>query len=447
MSFERFILQDLLAWKVRPNRAPLILRGARQVGKTTLVNFFGQHHFENMVAINLESSVNLKSAFEIFEPKKIINRIAAFTGQRIIPGKTLLFIDEIQEAPKAIQALRYFKENLPDLHVIAAGSLLEFVLNSDQFKMPVGRVEFLYLQPLSFAEFLKAQGDAILLETLQETALDNPLPPELHQKALALVREYIALGGMPGVLSQYLPQKDITLAHHWQQQLLATYRNDFGKYAKAANIHVLNTLFEKMPTLIAQEVKYAKVEPDMRGEKIKSGLELLQYAGLVYKTYATAASGVPLNALLNYKKFKLFFVDTGLIAGSAQLTAEILNDTELTLIHQGALTEQFVAQELIAHQPAYMAPQVMYWSRDKKNSTAEVDFVIQLGSKIIPIEVKSGKTGRLKSLQVFMQEKGSPLGVKISQAPLSLEKNILSVPLYMLARLTPLISSTLAILS
>jgi predicted AAA+ superfamily ATPase len=446
MNFQRQLEQDLMAWKNRPGHMPLLLRGARQVGKTSLVQQFGKKNYLSVCEVNLELQPELAMCFDDLNPTAILEKLSAYTSIRIIPGETLLFIDEIQEASNAIQALRYFKEKLPELDVIGAGSLLEFSLNAESFRMPVGRVEFLYLKPLSFAEFLWARGAAPLSAAISKVTLNHPLPEVLHQKALGFIREYLVLGGMPAVLANYARLHEFAEAQREQLHLWATYRGDFGKYGSAATLPLLQQVFDKLPQLVAQQTKYSKIDPDVRSASLKRAINLLAQAGVLHQVVSTSAAGMPLNALLNEKKYKLLFLDVGMISARTQLSAEILMRENLHLVHQGALCEQFVGQELLANQLPYVFPEIYYWSREQKNSHAEVDFVISIKDKIVPIEVKSGGSGWLKSMKIFLEEKNCPMGVRISERQLSLEGNILSIPLYMIAQLPELIKQAESVL-
>lgn len=429
---KRSIINELREWKNRASRLPLILRGARQVGKSSVIEHFGKTTFKNLVTVNFEIDSKAMSCFEDFEPSKIINLLSIMMAVDIIPGETLLFLDEIQDCPRAIQALRYFKEKMPDLHIIGAGSLLEFTLNSPAFKMPVGRIEFLYLKPLSFSEYLDATGEDRLRSSIESATIEDTLPTALHNRGIELVREYMIVGGMPAVVANYIKYKNLRETQRLQSNLLATYRNDFGKYATKARIDILNILMDKIPTILATGLKYTKINQDIRSAVIKEGIQLLTHAGLLYNCYSTSASGIPLNATLNYKKNKLFFLDIGLISSQSQTTQAILSDQELTLINHGTLTEQFVAQELLTVAEPFHHGALFHWSRDKTQSQAEVDFVTEMQASIVPIEVKSGSSKRLKSLLMLMEKQKLPLGIRVSQLPLQLEGPILSIPLYML---------------
>lgn len=436
---ERDIEKDLVYWKNQANRMPLLLRGARQVGKTFVVEKFGAQHFENTVTINFEWQKEFISSFRDLDPVNIINNIQLITGQAIVPGRTLLFLDEIQDCPNAILAMRYFKEKLSALHVIGAGSLLDFTLNEAEFRMPVGRVQFLFLKPLSFKEYLTALGFRDLRNLIEEIVITTSIPENVHQQLLKLAREYMILGGMPAVLQSWSATKDIKAAQLIQTSLLNTYRLDFGKYASRTEHKYLQALFDKMPNLIVENFKYVNADPELRSRDIKEALEILQYAGLINIVYHTAASGIPLTAQINEKKFKLLFLDIGLITRAGRLETELLMNNDLLLVNRGILAEQLVGQELLAYSSRFEENALYYWRREERSSNAEVDFVKTVGANIVPIEVKAGTTGRLKSLKLFMGEKHSIVGVRISQLPLNYHDNILSLPIYMIGEIDRLV--------
>jgi uncharacterized protein len=429
----------LLKWKSEKERLPLLLRGARQVGKSFLVKQFGEGHFDNFVEINFEYEPQTKRCFTSLDPQEIVNKIRLLKGATIIPGKTLLFLDEIQECPEAITALRYFYEKIPELHVIAAGSLLEFVFHQEDFRMPVGRIQYLFLKPLSFGEFLNASGFSALRDHLQTVTCQHPLDETLHDQLLKLMREYMLIGGMPKVVSTYLQTKDISAAQKMQTVILTTYQDDFGKYAGSVDIRYLTTLFVRAPLLVSQHFFYKDVDPEMRARELKGALEKLQQAGILYASHAISASGVPLGAQINEKTFKLFFLDTGLVNRASGLGADIIADKDIILVNRGALAEQFVAQELMAYANPFEKGGLYWWEREKAGSSAEIDFILSQGTTLFPIEVKAGKIGKLRSLKIFMEEKKAPLGIRISQLPLCLEDHVLTVPLYLIEQLPRLI--------
>jgi uncharacterized protein len=265
--------------------------------------------------------------------------------------------------------------------------------------------------------------------------LDTEVSEMIHHKLLNLVREDMVLGGLPAVVQEYLVSKNINACQKLQNNLLLAYRNDFGKYAKYSDHKYLQRLFEKVPGLIGQNFKYNKVDPDMRSRDIKSALDMLVDAGLIYPAQSTAASGIPLISQVNEKKFKILFLDIGLVNRASSLQADILLQEDILLVNRGILAEQLVGQELLAHTSRDEPGHLFFWERDKKSSTAEIDYMININENIIPIEVKAGATGRLKSLQIFMAEKKSKLGVRISQQPLGLDNKVLSFPVYLMSEL------------
>lgn len=441
LKMNRDLEQALLYWKTKKHPMPLLLRGARQVGKTYLVEKFGQTHFDQVVTINFELQPEMIRCFENLEPRDILNTLFLLTQKKIEPQKTLLFLDEIQDCPNAIRALRYFKEKLPEQHVIGAGSLLEFTLNNADFRMPVGRVESLYLKPLSFKEYLSGCDHQELRHWIEHTDLHTTINPVVHEKLLKLVKEYMMLGGMPSVVKMYVDTKDLNECQLIQTGLLNTYRQDFGKYAKKSDHRYLQRLFEKIPGLVGENFKYNKVDADMKSRDIKEALYLLQNAGLIYPVYSTSASGIPLGSAINEKKFKVLFLDVGLVTRATKLEMEILFSQDILLVNRGMLAEQWVGQELLAYATPFDEANLYFWLREKRSSMAEVDFVITVDANIIPVEVKAGTTGRLKSLKLFMEEKNSLLGVRVSQQSLSYNDKILSIPFYMVGEIQRLVET------
>ncbi len=439
---KRDIETDLLRWKEQKGHMPLLVRGARQVGKSYIIEKFGKENFENCVVINFEQYPEYAHCFDTLDPTKIVNSLELLSGLTIQPEKTLLFLDEIQECPRAILALRYFKEQMPKLHVIGAGSLLEFALNDAEFQMPVGRIHFLHMRPISFAEYLDASGNGSLRIYLAKVQLQEGIERVVHHKLLTLVREYIALGGMPAVIVEYLETKSLLRCQEIQTAILSTFRNDFGKYASRIQRCHLQTIFTKAPGLIAQWFKYTKVDPDVSSRVLKEALIKLSHAGLIILVYASSASGLPFITHMNEKKFKLLFLDIGLVKRACNLDLELLFKEDLLLINEGALAEQFVGQELLAYTGKEEMNNLFFWIREQKNSSAEVDYLLAVDSHIVPIEVKAGAIGTLRSLRLFLEEKKIPFGVRISELPLSYTNQVLSIPLYLIEQL-PRLSKTI----
>lgn len=443
---ERDIEKDLLDWKNRKDRLSLILRGARQVGKTFSVEKFGKNHFQHLCIINFELEPFFETAFENLDPFEIIHQIESKKGIPIIPGKTLLFLDEIQYCPKAILALRYFKEKMGGLHVISAGSLLEFTLHEKEFSFPVGRVEFLYMYPLSFKEFLFNQSaKKRLLEEINKASIANPLPELLHQALLDEVKKYMILGGMPKVVENYLVDHSFRETERLQNTLLQTYRNDFGKYATKTEYRYLQKFFEKAPYIVGDHFKYVNIDPDARSRELKVALTQLSWAGLIHQVFSTSAAGLPLEATLKENKFKLLFLDIGLLQSANPVAYESILQSDVRQINRGTIAEQFVGQEILAYTPAWDRRKLFFWEREVRNAEAEVDYVMSLNNQIVPVEVKAGKIGHLKSLHIFMREKKIPLGIRISELPLSLEGNVLNVPFYLISQLSRLMKEAKAV--
>ena len=438
----RDIEKELILWKAQKEKYPLIIRGARQVGKSYLVETFGKTHFQNNVVVNLEFQPQLKDCFKSLDPSEIINKLQLILGVQIKEDNTLLFLDEIQECPQAIMALRYFKEKMPKLPIIAAGSLLEFVMRSPDFKMPVGRVQFLYLEPMSFSEYLDAAGNQNLREFISDVKLTDSIDDVIHKKLLELLRIYIIVGGMPAALTEYLSSKDLMNCQRIQTALLQTYRSDFGKYAKISQHKYLQKVFDTAPRMAGQRIKYSNIDPDTRSRDLKNALNLLTLAGIVRPIYLTKASGLPLGAQINEQRFKINFLDVGLMQNSCGLQGRLSIEEDFMQINAGSVAEQFVGQELTAYSDRHQQVGLYFWAREKRGSMAEVDYVINIGSDIFPVEVKSGKEGRLKSLRMFIEEKKARLGIRISQDKLSYYDKILSIPLYMIEQMPRIVKSS-----
>lgn len=438
---KRQLYSTLKNWKEDQYRKPILLRGARQVGKTCLVETFGHQCFESLISINLELETEYHACFDTLDPKQICSAISTLAQQKIVPGETLLFFDEIQECPEAIRALRYFKERMPELHVIGAGSLLELVLNTADFRMPVGRITSLYLKPLSYSEFI-AEINPDALSILETASLRNPPPISIHHYLLKQMKLYLQLGGMPETVATYLRTEDLLEIQKIQTDILSTYEKDFGHYSKHAPVALLQRCFNRIPHLIGQQIKYNKIDPDVRSRELKVILEKLQEAHLIQPVIASTGSGIPLSASMNIKKFKLNFVDVGLVTRACKIESDFVLQNDIMLLNQGALAEQLVGQELTAYAPSFEETELYYWSKDG-HSIAEVDYLYTYQQNILPLEVKSGTLGRLKSLRLFQKERNNILGLRVSQLPLKKEDNILSVPLYMISQLNRLIAETL----
>lgn len=436
---KRKLEQLLIEWKLRPDRRPLLLRGARQVGKSYLVEHFGRDHFSDYVVVDFERRPEFKRCFLTREPQEILQQLEVICQRKIVPGETLLFLDEIQECPEALVSLRYFREILPQLHLIAAGSLMEFLLHDERYSFPVGRVEFAYLRPLSFQEYLIAAAP-FLSEKLNTYSLKSPPSLVEHEELLKWVRRYLFIGGMPSAVAAELASHSMLESQRIHHLILQAYESDFGKYASLIQHKYLRLVFQKAPGIVGQHLKYASLDPETRSRELKPAIEMLSRAGLIHVAHATTASGLPLHAHIRENKLKLFFLDVGLLQTACYVNAQEFWNKDLLQINAGMIAEQFVGQELLASDPPFQNRSLLFWQREGSGQ-AEVDFVVGVGSYVIPIEVKAGSTGMLRSLRAFLDfQKTSTLGVRISGLPLSFYDNILSVPFYLTSKLTKLVS-------
>ena len=430
MKMKRDIKQSLKKWKDDKRRRPLLVRGARQVGKSYTIIDFGKTYFDNLAVINFEQYPEYKKCFHNFNPNEILQNISILYKQEIIPGKTLLFFDEIQECPDAIVSLRYFYEQLPSLHVIGAGSLLEFTLKSKGIKVPVGRIQYIFMKPMSFGEFLDAIGEEKTRKIIQDFSPLHPVSEVAHNHLLTLIRKYTILGGMPGVLDEYIHSGNLEKCRQIQNAIIQTYRDDFGKYSGLIKHKYLVKIFNSVPVSVGNKFKYSHVDPDIQSRELKEAVRMLQMAGIIYVIRKTSGHALPFEVHANDKHFKTIFLDTGLMQNICGLAGEINFSKDIFSINKGAVAEQFAGQELLAYQDMYQYPQLFYWIREKKNSTAEIDYLINSGSDIIPVEIKAGKTGRLKSLHLFREKYKPRCALKISQDTFHKDDVIVSLPLY-----------------
>lgn len=430
---KRLIESSLYKWKEDPRRKPLILRGARQVGKTYAVKKLGQEEFAgDLVVIDLEKHPEWHPIFEKnLDAQRILAELELVGQKKIKPGKTLLFLDEIQSAPRALMALRYFYENIPQLHVIAAGSLLEFALKEISF--PVGRVQFLELFPMNFAEFLWASGKETLAELILPplTGDSRRAPSEtIHRFLLDEVRKYFFVGGMPEAVRVYTETNSFQEAFAVHAELVNAYRDDFAKYTPRVDKQCLESVFRGTAKNAVRQVKYSQLAEGYSHPTLKRAFEVLCQARLVQKIESASPAGLPLGAYANPSRFKALILDLGLIHHFCGLPVETLvMEKNLLSIYEGALAEQFVGQEL----RSVFGAGLFYWSRAERGSSAEVDYLIAKEGKIYPIEVKSGAAGRLRSMHLLLEKyPNCPEGIVISEAPLANlpDKRLRFVPLY-----------------
>lgn len=432
---KRSIDYFLSQWKISPLRQPLLLRGARQVGKTYAARNLGST-FSSFVEINFEQWPETKLIFDKkLDPQSMIQDIYALTGQTIVPGKTLLFLDEIQTVPNAIIALRYFYEQMPELHVLAAGSLLDFAL--EQVGMPVGRVSSLYMYPVSFIEFASALEPHVVKIILSNPP-DQELSPIVHNKFLGLVGQYLAIGGLPKMVDCWKRIHDLHTCSEIPHTLLNTYKQDFNKYAQKHQLGYLDQIFTQGPRQVGKKFKYSAIESgDIRKRELAPCLDLLLTANIMHKVFHSSAHGIPLGAESDLSTFKVLFIDVALSQYILDLSIGdwFLNPLE-TFINKGELVEAFVGQELIAYMHPRKKAQLYYWQREARDSEAEIDYVIQHASQVIPIEVKSGKGTSMKSMRIFLESHPqSPYGIRFSSHNYSIHDNIHSYPLYAIAQI------------
>lgn len=440
----RNITSYLEDWQKSQNRKPLLLKGARQIGKSYSVREFGKSSFENLVEVNLEGASHLKQIFTSNEPKAICSNLALQLNQPIIPGSTLLFIDEIQESKEALLALRYFREQLPELHVVAAGSLLDLSLEQDRdMKVPVGRIEYLYMHPLSFTEFLGALNETLLLDFIANLSLRSIVHETTHQKLLRLFNQYVVCGGMPAAVAEFINQGSNLRYRKIQADLIQTFQDDFRKYKTRIDYDKLETTFLNITRCVGRNFKLTELCPEYPQSSTKSILKLFHSAKIIHAVKCSAANGVPLGAEVNEKRNKYILLDVGLLNARLGVAETDITRWNHDLINSGAIAEQVVGQELLAHSASLFEPQLYYWARDKRGSTAEVDYLFLHNQQILPIEVKAGATGKLRSMRVFMEEKRCPIGIRFSQHELSLHENILSIPLYAINKTSDLLREAL----
>lgn len=394
---KRLAENQLVTWASSHRRKPLMIRGARQVGKTWLVENILAKSFHNFVKIDFERQTNLHNCFgSELNPESILARLELTTG-RIIPGKTLLFFDEIQACPRAVMALRYFYEELPELHIVAAGSLLEF--SFDEIQFPVGRIQYLNLQPLTFYEYLLALNKEVHSEYVLEDPYDTD--PSIQQTILEELRHYFFIGGMPECVKAYRDTGSMLEAFQVQSEILESFKDDFSKYRPKVDPACLAAVLIGSAKNVGEQIKYTRLNDSHSSKMNHRALDLLLKARLVNKIHSSNPSGLPLGATANPKKFKTSMLDIGLMQRACQLPVDTeMQQNNLLSIYRGKLAEQFIAQELLA----WHSRELFYWSRDARSSSAEVDFLVVKNGIIYPVEVKSGAGGSMKSLHLLLQK-------------------------------------------
>ncbi len=417
----RFALEYLKEWKTRTSRKPLVMRGARQVGKSYLVRMLADQAFGNLLEVNLEAEPDAASLFASKDPAAIVPLLEARYGTSVTPGRTLLFLDEIQAAPELLACLRYFHERMPQLHVIAAGSLLDFALRERGFSVPVGRIEYLHLGPMSFEEYLLAVGHGKLRDFLCELSLGMVVPDAIHAELMRLVAQYLVIGGMPASIEAFVRSGSHRESEATRQSIVSTYRDDFAKYGTRAERERMERVFMAIPRMVGDKFMYSRVSRDDRSRELGAALHRLCLARIAHRVRHSAANGAPLGAEADDRAFKVLCMDVGLLCRSCGLSVlDIEAAGSVMAVNRGAVCEQFIGQHLLHAGEWYDEPELYCWMREEKQSNAEVDYLMTLGERVIPIEVKAGKTGTLKSLHVFLREKRRDFGLRFNTGTHSL---------------------------
>jgi predicted AAA+ superfamily ATPase len=421
---KRNAINELVKWKNSNRRKPLIVEGARQVGKTWLVKEFASLHYKNIAYINFEEQVYLRNLFEAdFDVDRIMPAISAATHQNCVAGETLIFLDELQEAKNGITALKYFKENLPDQHVIAAGSLLGLELHK-QTSFPVGKVQFMTLYPMSFLEFLDAVGETSLANMIEAQDWSNLqlFAPRLRE----ILKQYYFVGGMPEAVLSFSENRDWLEVRDIQNEILESYDRDFSKHAPSDIVPRIRLLWRSLPSQLSKENRkfiYGLVKEGARAREYEPALQWLFDGGMIYKVPNVTAPRIPLKSYEDKSAFKIFTVDIGLLGAMSGLDSEtIVNGNKIFTEFKGALTEQYVLQQLILkYQPFYYS---------KANAQQEIDFLIQSAGEVIPIEVKAEENLRAKSLSQFVKDNQSKLAYRTSMSNYRKEEWMTNLPLY-----------------
>ncbi len=433
---KRTLYQELLKWKNNKEKKPLLLQGARQVGKTYLITQFGKNEYKDFIYLNFEENPQLASLFEnTLNAKTIIENISIYFGKKIETDDTLLFFDEVQEVPQVITSLKYFHEQIPNLHIIAAGSLLGISV-ARHHSFPVGKVEFLTLYPMNFFEYLEGMGEEFLAEKLRNIEKIEPLPEVIHQKLLTHLKKYLFLGGMPEVIKKFRDTGDISLARKLQKNILEAYRRDFSKYSGKREAIKISEVWESIPFQLAREnkkFKFKEVKKGGRASKYESSIEWLRKAGLIHIAYNLKTPKFPLKAYADLSKFKIYLLDTGLLGAMLDLSHElIVKPTDIFKEFYGAFIENYVATELISTINA----DLFYWT---SKSEAEVDFILQFKNNILPLEVKSGMNRNIKSLRSYYNKYHPSYILRTSPRNLTIDNEFVNIPLYLIGSLAQIL--------
>jgi uncharacterized protein len=411
---KRYISDNLYDWFHKSDRKPIVLRGARQVGKTWLVRDFARSQGLELIELNFERDPTLGEVFKERSPQEILVTLERVRGTRIDKTGSVLFLDEIQKAPHVLANLRWFYEEAPELPVITTGSLLDFVLKDHDFSMPVGRISYLFMEPMSFKEFLLACGEDILVNFLEEFESGPSLERPVHDKLLDLFSDYITVGGMPAAVENWSRNRSPVEVAEIHQNLINTFIDDFNKYSGRIPSERLHKVLVSVPRLLGKNFMFSKVDRSETSASLSHALDLLCSARICHRVNHSAGRGIPLAAQENSKSFKVIFLDTGLALSLQGLVLRTKKEVrELAIINKGGISEQVVGQLLRTIPLKFIDPSLNYYIRTKKGSQAEIDYIIQHQARVFPIEVKSGASGSLKSLHQFMAERNLNTAIRI----------------------------------
>lgn len=436
MYLSRSIDSELTLWRKQKEGKPLLIRGARQVGKSTAIRELAKQ-FDFFLEINFEEQRQVHRLFEgDLDVLAISENLSILYNTPIIPGKTLVFFDEIQACISAISSLRFFYEKYPQLHVIAAGSLLEFAL-AEIPSFGVGRIRSMFVYPLSFDEYLMGIGEEMLLEAKKKATSVRPLAEPIHQKLLNHIKRFLVIGGMPEVVASYVKNNSINECGQVLDDLITSLKADFAKYKNKVPSLRISEVFDSVIRQSGNKFTYSQAATEANNQQVKEALDLLIMAGLVIPVTHTAANGLPLGAEVNPKKRKMLLLDTGIFQRLLGLDVpSVLFENDLDVVNKGAIAEQFVGLELLKYASCYRQESLYFWHREAKSSNAEVDYVIRQNESIMPVEVKSGKKGSMQSMFLFLAEKKAPAGTRVSLENHSTYENIRVLPIYAVSELS-----------
>lgn len=432
MYIKRNIDAALAEWAADSLHKPLLLRGARQIGKTSAVRNLAER-FEKFVEINFEADRKIGAIFENdFQTARIIAALEAYTQKRIEPGKTLVFFDEIQACPRAISALRYFYEQVQQLHVVATGSLLEFAFGEIS-DFGVGRIRNMFMHPFSFSEFMCAMGGGLAMENAGKCSFDEPVHPVIHEMMLERLKEFMIVGGMPAAVAEYVNTRSFLRVREQQTDIIETLKSDFDKYRTKVSPDAIRETFASIVRQTGEKFTYSPAQSAISSAQAKTCAMLLERARVAVRVQGCMANGIPIGGDVNGKLFKFMLPDTGLYLCESGLDiSEWVTDSPVKFVNRGRLAEMHVGLELLKAGDARQDGRLYYWHRETKNANAEVDYIVQYRNGILPIEVKSGTRGSMRSLRILMEEKGLGVGVRVSGENFGRIGNVCIIPLYMI---------------